>query len=208
MKGSRAPDRVGAAPRRGVRMTCAFAIRMICAVVLCSACTDSAAPIDASTEIDACIGEFFDGVVAFSDGTTQQACARAATRGFVVNRSPILPCPAVAVAATGYSSDAGPTWTVGSRGGWFGRVGPAVLSVRYAPGALGDRSFASDGCEFDVTAAALRDGEMVEASLTAPCTLRRTSTSGGPPELVLTSMRFRAHLSDFDLYDGGPCRAD
>ena len=157
--------------------------------------------------VEPCAAEFFAGSVTFPNGTVYDSCTPAAPAGLVVTVE--LPC--VVGFAEGVSEGGDVAWRLEARDAWYATTGAVDLDVRYegvdappsrcAPGPDGVSvsCTAFGSCQFNVTRAAHRDGDTLEAELLAPCTLG----SSGAWRPVLTSMRYRAHLSGVDTYDAG-----
>lgn len=172
----------------------------------------SAPPADASD--GACAAEFFQGTVQFPDGTTHEACSPASADGIVVNFVRLASCETGVGSAFGVSDDGDAAWSISGRGDWYARAGTSMFDFSYSPtpptesrcppGDLVNCAPRSDRCEFEVIGAAEGPGDIVEARLVSPCMLQEYLTpSTWQP--VLTSMRFRAHLTYNSVDAGLPC---
>jgi hypothetical protein len=195
-------------------------ITAIVGLLLYTACGASEAP-DVDASVAACADEFYEGTVTFPDGTTHQACSPAAPGGIVIRWTPVSPCGA-SPSAVGGSAGSDVTWFVAPgwenvdplyRGNWVAPIGPVKLEILYTPTAAPPSQCVPGeplscevrayGCEFEVTQAAVVDGDMIEGHLTAPCNMRVVGDYTNPWQPTLTSFRFRAHLSGLALGDGG-----
>jgi hypothetical protein len=184
------------------------------------ACSEPSTATDAGTSF--CADEFYEGTVTFPDGTTHQACSPAAPDGIVMRWTPVAPCGAEISSAVGGSAGGDVTWFVGPgweridplyRGNWVAPIGPVKLEVVYTPTAAPPSQCVPGeplscevrayGCEFELTQAAVVDGDMIEGHLTAPCNMRVVGDYTNPWQPTLTSFRFRTHLSGLALGDGG-----
>lgn len=179
-------------------------------------------PYDGS--VPACAEEYYDGIVTFPDGTTHAACSLSGDEGIVVHWDPLAWCDEGIGGAGGISaSGSDVSWSVGPgweridplyRGAWYSPTGPVTLTVRYAPtsappseclpGLPLSCDFTAHGCAFELTRAAVADGEIIQGHMLAPCEMRSTDDYTNPWQPTLTSFRFRTHLSGLD-HDAGPC---
>jgi len=179
--------------------------------------SSAATPPDAGIEASdgACAAEFFQGTVQFPDGTMHEACSPANADGILVNFVPLAFCETGVGSALGVSDGGDAAWTIWGRGDWYARAGTSMLNASYSPtpptesrcppGDLVSCTPRSDDlCEFEVISAAEGPGDIVEARLVSPCVLQEYATpiTWQP---VLTSMRFRAHLTYASVDAGLPC---
>jgi hypothetical protein len=174
----------------------------------CFSCTES------SPQVSACAEEYYEGSVTFPDGATHSACSPARPEGMSIRFADPVDCRVLNAVGDGAGAEA--AWTVGGEGEWFTTTGPKEnMFLSYDPNASLHPSFCVSGdplycdfhrndCRFEVTRAGHAPGDVVEGRLLGSCTMY--DPLNPPPGTwtpVVTSLRFRVHLSTAVINDAG-----
>ena len=161
----------------------------------------------ASSEVQfapGCADEFYEAVVTFPNGTSHTFCGPASADGIaIVFDTPLRGCRVLG--AYGDTTTPEASLGVGGNAEWISDTGRKELVVTYDPHMMhaercppglppGSCVFRNNACALEVSRAARSAGDIVEGRLAAPC--RLGDPVGGSWNPVVTSMRFRAHLSD------------